>query len=164
MSSPGWLWPEDKLTYDNARLPEALMSAGEALEDDRLAQEGMDLLEWLIEAEFLDDHFSFTPVGGRRGGDPKPAFDQQPIEAWAMADASCRAASITDDPEWFVWAELAVSWFFGNNDTGHPLYDMVSGAAYDGLTAKGPNLNRGTESTLSAMGAILTTLKSGSCP
>jgi hypothetical protein len=81
-----------------------------------------------------------------------------------MADAACRAASITDDPEWFVWAEMAVSWFFGNNDTGDLLYDMVSGAAYDGLTPDGPNLNRGTESTLSALGAILTTLKNGSCP
>jgi hypothetical protein len=152
---PEWPWPEPALTYDNARLPEALMAAGEALEDPSMETDGLRLLEWLVGVETGAYGFSFTPVGGRRLGDPQPAFDQQPLEAWGMADATMRAHALTGDGRWSDLAELALAWFFGANDTGDSLYDPVSGAGFDGLTADGPNLNRGAESTLAALGTIL---------
>ena len=46
-------------------------------------------------------------------------------------------------------------WFLGENDIGAPMYDPVTGGGYDGLTATGPNLNQGAESTI----ALLTTLQ-----
>ena len=42
----------------------------------------------------------------------------------------------------------AANWFAGNNDTGLPMYDDVSGGGFDGLQPEGVNLNQGAESTL----------------
>ncbi|HKX75165.1 MAG TPA: glycosyltransferase [Acidimicrobiia bacterium] len=150
-----WMWPEPRLRYDNARLPEAMLAAGELLDDSRLMAEGVRLLEWLVETETVEGHFSFTPAGGRGPGGAQPAYDQQPLEAWAMADACLRAAAITGDRSWLSVAGTAVSWFMGNNDQGVPLYDPHTGGCYDGLTSSGVNLNQGAESTLSALGALL---------
>ena len=42
------------------------------------------------------------------------------------------------------------------NDLRVPLYDFRTGACYDGLTPRGPNLNQGAESTLCCLLALLT--------
>ena len=88
---PEWPWPEARLAYANAVLAEARIAAGAALDNDPLLAEGLDLLAWLVRIETRGDHFSFTPVGGWAPGDRRPGFDQQPIEAAAMADACARA-------------------------------------------------------------------------
>lgn len=75
-----WPWPEPRLTYANAILPEAMIAAGVALDDPDLKQRGLDLLEWLLDYETIDGHLSPTAVGGRGPQDSVPAFDQQPIE------------------------------------------------------------------------------------
>lgn len=41
-----------------------------------------------------------TPVGGWGPGGPGPAFDQQPIEGAALADACLRAFRLTGDHRW----------------------------------------------------------------
>ncbi len=150
----GWRWPEDRLAYANGRLPHALLAAGVALGDDGLVVDGLDLLEWLVETEMGDGVFSFTPVGGRGPGERGPAFDQQPIEAWAMADACARAFQVTGDAVWRERARLAAEWFLGRNDVGAALYEAATGAGYDGLEPGGVNRNRGAESTLAALGAL----------
>ena len=160
----GWLWPEGPLRYDNARLPEALIGCGSALDDPQLVNEGLRLLEWLIETEIGQHGFSFAPVAGRFVSHRKPSFDQQPLEAWAMADACVRAAEVTGDPGWLVPAGVAVSWFLGANDKRAGLYDPRSGGCCDGLTAEGLNLNQGAESTLAALGALLALRRPGNAP
>jgi hypothetical protein len=150
-----WLWPEDHLRYDNPRLPEALIASGQALDSQKLVDEGLLLLEWLVETEIGEHGFSFTPVAGRSVTHRKPSYDQQPLEAWAMADACARAAAVTGDSGWLVPAGVAASWFLGQNDQRVAMYDAESGACCDGLTAEGVNLNQGAESTLSALAALL---------
>jgi hypothetical protein len=150
-----WIWPERRLTYDNARLPEAFLTAGMALENYDMIEDGLALLTWLAEREQGKWGFSFTPTEGRGPEDEQPGFDQQPLEAWAMADAATKAAEVTGDPTWIATAQLAVSWFLGQNDKRSVLYDSGSGAGYDGLTEIGVNENQGTESTLAALGAML---------
>lgn len=147
-------WPETRLTYDNARLPEALIAAGEVLGDDRRLSKGIRLLEWLVEEERNDNHFSFTPVGGRNPGGPRPAFDQQPLEAWAMADACYRAWRVTGEANWRVRVMAAVVWLLGSNDTGAILYDESTGATSDGLMSGSANANSGAESTIAGIGAL----------
>lgn len=149
-----WPWPEDRLAYDNARIAEALLVAGERLSDDRILLEGLRLLEWLVAMETRDGHFSFAPVGGWGPGEPRPGFDQQPVEAAAMADACARAWLITGDGRWKERVELAARWFMGFNDTGAPLYDRRTGGGRDGLTREGTNQNQGAESTLAALSAL----------
>jgi hypothetical protein len=154
-SSPRWAWPETKLTYDNARYPEALIAAGRVLSDQGAVEEGLGLLSWLVEVESNtpDGHFSWTPVGGRSLANMEPGFDQQPLEAWAMIDAASVAARV-DGSHWFDVAETARSWFLGANDLGVEMVDRVTGGGFDGLTATGPNLNQGAESTLAAVASM----------
>ena len=89
----GWPWPEARLRYANAVVPEAMIAAGSALERPSLLRHGLQLLSWLLDYETSKDgHLSVTPVGGAGPGDARPAFDQQPIEVAALADACARAA------------------------------------------------------------------------
>jgi hypothetical protein len=154
-------WPEPTLAYDNARIPEALLAAGGVLGDEGLQQLGLDLLGWLVAEETRGDHFSFAPAGGRPVGGSKPGFDQQPIEGAAMASACARAWRLTGDRCWGVGADRAARWFLGANDVGVALYDPGTGATYDGLEPAGVNRNRGAESTLSGLEALLAARTTG---
>jgi hypothetical protein len=151
---PAWPWPEPRLAYANAVLAEARIAAGVGLDDENLLAEGLDLLAWLVEVEKCGDHFSFTPVGGWSRGEPRPGFDQQPIEAAAMADACARAFDATGDSRWADSALLAAGWFLGRNDVGVPLLDARTGGCRDGLEPDGVNENEGAESTIAAITAL----------
>ena len=153
-SSGAWPWPEDRLHYANAVIPQALILAGSALNDDALLSDGLFLLDWLVEEEKSGAHYSFTPVGGRSLGDPIPEFDQQPIEAAALANACAYAFEITSDGRWADAIDLAVAWFLGTNDSGVALYDPQTGGGYDGLEREGRNENQGAESTLAALSTL----------
>ncbi len=152
---PLWPWPEPRLSYANAAVAEALLAAGGVLERPDLIDDGLQLLRWLLERETIDGHLSTTPVGGSGPGDTGPAFDQQPIEAAAMADACHRAYLVTADSDWLTGIRLAAGWFAGENDARTPMFDPHSAGGYDGLHPGGPNLNQGAESTL----ALLSTLQ-----
>jgi hypothetical protein len=152
-----WPWPEARLGYANAALPEALLAAGALLDRPRVVEDGLTLLRWLLERETVGTHLSPTPVGGAGPADRPPAFDQQPIEVAAMADACARAFLLTGDAEWRRGVERAVEWFGGANDAGAVMWDPRTGGGYDGLQANGPNLNQGAESTL----ALISTLQVG---
>ncbi|MGF1666947.1 MAG: glycosyltransferase [Acidimicrobiia bacterium] len=147
-------WPEERLTYDNARIPEALLAAGSALGERRYTAMGLRLAEWLVSTESNGGHFSFTPVGGWAPGEPRPAFDQQPIEAWAMADLCLRVWQLTGADQWRLRARRAAQWMLGDNDLGLALYDLATGAGYDGLTGTSVNENCGAESTLSGVACL----------
>jgi hypothetical protein len=153
-ADPAWPWPEARLTYANAALPEALIAAGTALNVDRLVDEGLQLLAWLLAHETTDGRLSLTAVGGWGPGEPRAMFDQQPIEAAALADACVRALACTGDQQWQAGIDLAVSWFEGNNDAGLALLDPITGGGYDGLTATGCNTNQGAESTLALISTM----------
>lgn len=147
-SDPEWPWPEPRLTYANAVIPDALLAAGAARSRADAVDAGLALLEWLVGTETRDGRFSFTPVAGRGPGEHGPAFDQQPIEAWAMADACTRALALTGDRRWADAVEGAADWFLGENDTGVLVHDPATGGGFDGLEALGVNRNQGAESTL----------------
>jgi len=152
--SPDWMWPEPRLTYANALIPDAMMAVGNALGDRHLLDRGLDLLQWLVGHESRNDHLSVTPVGGRGPGDPKPAFDQQPIEVATIADACWRAWMHTGDRAWTEGISLAADWFMGRNDSSVVMMDPKSGGSYDGLKADGRNPNQGAESTLALISTM----------
>jgi len=152
--SASWPWPESRLTYANAVLPEALMAAGEHLHDGRALDDGLALLGWLLDLETSGSHLSVTPTGGWALGEARPGFDQQPIEVAALADACARAFRLTGDRRWARGVERAVGWFLGDNDAGTPLYDPLTGGGYDGLHVDGRNANQGAESTLAALATL----------
>lgn len=149
-----WIWPEKRLTYANALIPEAMMAVGEALDYLPLIRRGTLLLHWLVKQETAGNHLSVTPVGGRGPGDLKPAFDQQPIEVAAIADAAARASAITGDDYWEEVIDLSVNWFLGNNDVGLCMINADTGGGYDGLRPTSVNLNQGAESTLAMISTM----------
>jgi len=165
-SAAEWAWPEPRLRYDNARLPEALLAAGSALNRPELVQAGLDQLSFLLDVETTAGRLSVTPVGGRGPGEHGPAFDQQPIEVAGIADACGRAWRLTGDPRWPAGVRLAWTWFEGGNDAGIPMYDPETGAGYDGLHHDGRNVNRGAESTLAALSTLMQARMAGAdeCP
>jgi hypothetical protein len=145
---PRWPWPEPRLSYANALIPEARLASAITLGDRQGSDEALSQLDWLIAEELRDGRFSFTPVCGRGPGEAKPAFDQQPIEAWAMADACARAYSCTGESHWADGVQKAASWFVGDNDSAMIMFDAETGGGFDGLEAGGVNRNQGAESTL----------------
>ncbi len=153
-TSVAWPWTEARLAYDNPRLPEARIAAGLVIGDSQLLTEGLRLLEWLVEVETRGDAFSFTGQRGWGRGEPRPCFDQQPIEAGAMADACARAYDATREERWADACVRAAEWFLGRNDTGVPLVDFETGGCADGLEPHGRNENQGAESTLAMISAF----------
>jgi hypothetical protein len=150
-----WPWPEPRLTYANALLPEAALAIAVTTGADDAANRALALLEWLVQEETMGSRFSFTPVGGRGPSDDKPGFDQQPIEAWAMADACARAYSVTGEQRWVATLERAAVWFLGGNDVGVAVFDAETGGGYDGLEPGGVNRNEGAESSLAFVATML---------
>lgn len=146
-----WPWPEPRLSYANAVLAEAMIAAGGARDDAALSQRGLELLAWLIEQETIDGHLSPTPVGGWAAGEPRPGFDQQPIEVSSLADACARAAVVDAAALWPDTVRAAAAWFQGDNDAGAVMWDTATGGGFDGLHPDGVNLNQGAESTLALL-------------
>jgi len=149
-----WCWPEWRLRYANAVLAEVVIAAGALLNRPDWLARGLRMLTWLLAVETRRDHLSVTPVGGWSAGEPRPAFDQQPIEVAALADACATAFDVTGDPRWRSAVGRCIAWFMGANDVGVPLFDPVSFGGCDGLTATGRNENQGAESTLALLGTM----------
>jgi hypothetical protein len=149
-----WPWPEPRLTYANAVLPEALLVAGDALGVSAMITDGLGLLAWLIDVQTRHGHLSLVPATGRGPRDRGAGYDQQPIEAAALADACARAHRITGEQRWLDGISRSADWFLGANDTAKSLYDPVSGGGCDGLERFGRNENQGAESTLALMSTL----------
>ncbi len=157
-SSRDWPWCEDVLTYDNAKLPHALILTGTDIDDREMLQQGLHSLEWLVKLQILESgRVSLIGNRGWLARDGKRArFDQQPVEAMAITAACAEAYRVTREEVWFDRARTFLDWFTGNNDTASSLYDYQTGGCRDGLSADGPNLNQGAESTLAWLIALLT--------
>jgi hypothetical protein len=148
---PDWEWFEPSLGYDNARLPEALLRAGDVLGESELCAIGLETLTWLTGMQTAPSGF-FRPVGNESFCRPyqRPAvFDQQPLEAAATVDACWAAFDVTGDQTWRREAQRAFDWYLGDNDLGVGVALPESGGCYDGVAQSGLNHNQGAESILS---------------
>ena len=145
-----WPWFEPYVTYDNARICQALLASGRAIPHPRAMEIGLQSLRWLTSIQKTPAG-CFRPIGSngfyQRDG-ARADFDQQPVEAQAMVAACHEAFRITADPEWSREAKRAFEWLLGRNDLGLPLYDFTTGGCGDGLHADRVNENQGAESTL----------------
>jgi hypothetical protein len=145
-----WPWFEPGVTYDNARLCQALILSGQWMPNREALAIGLKSLGWLASIQKTEAG-SFRPIGSngfyQRGGE-RANFDQQPVEAQAMVSACHEAFRATQDVMWSDEAKRAFEWFLGRNDLGLPLYDFSTGGCGDGLHADRVNENQGAESTL----------------
>lgn len=146
-----WEWFESRLTYDNARLCEALIVTGRDCGAQDLVRAGLASLHWLI-AQQTAPSGHFRPIGsaGFTLDSREPQrFDQQPVDACATIAACLAASSVDPAPFWHDEAARAFAWFGGANDLGVALVDAATGSCRDGLHPDRPNENRGAESLLS---------------
>ena len=156
-AAPDWQWCEDTLTYDNARLCEALLRGGAALGNARYVEVGLAMLAFYRSVTTEGDGDAtaepggaiFVPVGNNgwypRGG-VKARYGQQPLEAAAMVDAAYAALDVTGDERWRSAAEIAHAWFLGGNTLRAKV--ATDSGCRDGLDATGVNGNMGAESTV----------------
>jgi hypothetical protein len=146
-----WVWFEEGLAYDNARLPQALIATATAVNSAVYMAAGLRSLRWLMTLQTSGEGV-FRPVGsdsfGNRREQPQ-AFDQQPLEATATISACLTAWRADGDLKWKADAERAFAWFLGSNDLLSPLVDPETGSCRDGLHPDRANENRGGESAVS---------------
>jgi hypothetical protein len=149
-AQPDWRWFQEDLTYDNAKLPHALILTGRTTGQQAVLERGLQTLRWLTELQ-ISEKGHFRPIGTngfyRRGG-LRANFDQQPIEAQAMVSACLEAYRATSDLWWYDQAQRAFDWFIGWNDLGLELCSPKTGGCRDGLHVDRVNRNQGAESTV----------------
>jgi len=146
-----WVWFEEGLAYDNARLPQALIVTGLATKTPAYVEAGLRSLRWLVTQQ-TSAKGQFRPIGTEGFGESRQrprAFDQQPLEATATISACIAAWRVTHDSEWNAEAARVFAWFLGSNDLAVPLVDLETGSCRDGLHPDRPNENRGGESVVS---------------
>ncbi len=148
--SKEWPWFESRVTYENARLCQALILSGQWMPCGDALQVGLASLRWLVSIQKTQAG-CFRPIGSNGFYEKDGAradFDQQPVEAQAMVSACHEAFRATQDPQWTKEARRAFEWFLGRNDLGLALYDSGTGGCSDGLHADRVNENQGAESSL----------------
>lgn len=145
-----WHWLADDATYDNAKLPHALILSGRSLPQPAALAAGLRALDWLLRVQTAPGG-GFQPIGSdgfcHRNG-TRARFDQQPIEVQATVSACLAAFHATADQAWLERAHRVFAWFLGRNDLGLMLYDAKTGGCRDALHADRVNENQGAESTL----------------
>lgn len=155
-AEPDWQWFEPYLTYDNARLPQALFNAYTVTNKTVYLDTAKESFEFLLKTQIVDD--KFVPVGNKgwytRGGE-RAVYDQQPLEAAALVDAAVDAFYATHDQRYVETAFLGFEWFLGRNTKNLVMYNPETGGCFDGLTADSVNPNQGAESSVSYLMARL---------
>lgn len=157
IKGPDWPWCENRVTYCNARLPQALIATASWSGDSAMAATGLHSLEWLMTVQRTADGY-FAPVGTRgffeRGMTAAP-FDQQPVDACATVSACMHAFRTTGVHAWAEHARRAFTWFVGQNQLQQALYDPMTGGCRDALHVDRVNENQGAESTLSFLMSLM---------
>jgi len=156
-NQPDWPWCENRVTYCNARLPQALIATGAWTGDEAMTATGIRSLEWLMSIQRTPDGY-FAPIGTKgffERGMTAAVFDQQPVDACATVSACMHAFRLTGDHRWSEHARSAFTWFLGQNQLQQALYDPLSGGCRDALHADRLNENEGAESTLSFLLALM---------
>jgi uncharacterized protein YyaL (SSP411 family) len=149
-SKDSWYWFEPYLTYDNARLPQALFLAYSMTGKTEFLKVAENAMEFLNNTHMVDG--VFAPIGNngwyKRGGN-RPLYAQQPLEAAAMLDAAVDGYLVTGNNVYLEVAHKVFNWFLGKNSRNTIMYNEETGGCYDGLDENSVNYNQGGESSIS---------------
>ncbi|MGE8422624.1 MAG: hypothetical protein ACN6PI_07330, partial [Sphingobacterium siyangense] len=148
-SDENWQWFEAVLSYDNAILPYALLTAYPFLNDETIKQLGLSTLKFLESITVQNGALSL--VGNQewaKQGKHISKFGQQPLDVTAMVFMYREAFRLTNKKVYFTRMIASFRWFLGENDLRLALYDEETKGCCDGLESYGINRNQGAESTL----------------
>lgn len=144
-----WRWFENNMTYCNAVLPNAMLTAFTINKNEHYKAAGLDSLDFLLTKTIIND--TFSPIGCKgwlQKDRPAARFDQQPVEACATLLACLKAYRITHKDIYNHYAQICFAWYTGKNISNLSLIDAECGGCYDGITADGLNKNEGAESLI----------------
>lgn len=134
-----WRWCEDSLRYSNGAIPFALfvgadtIASADAVLATRAREAAKETLDFLLRE--LQVGGVPSPIGNRgwyTRGQQKALFDQQPVDAAAMAIACLEAWRVTRATVYRAAAERWLRWYDGDNVMRQPLLDD-DGAVHDGI-------------------------------
>lgn len=164
-AGPGWYWYESYLTYANSLLPEAMLCAAQACNDDVFREVARTSFNFLLKITFNEErmrvisnknwfyrdseNIHLTKEGATTGG-------EQPIDVAYTILALALFYDVFGDEVYLEKMGIAFSWFLGNNHLHQVVYNPCTGGCYDGLEESAVNLNQGAESTISYLMARLT--------
>jgi uncharacterized protein YyaL (SSP411 family) len=151
-----WNWFETYLTYDNARLPQALFDAYMITKKPVYLNIARESFDFLLSTQIIDK--TFVPIGNNGWytyGGERAIYDQQPLEAAAFVDAAADAYYATKDQRYLNVATMAFKWFLGRNTRKQVMYNPETGGCFDGLQPDSVNRNQGAESSISYLMARL---------
>jgi hypothetical protein len=162
-----WPWFEDKLSYDNARLPQALLVGADRAGDAAAVARALKALDWYLVQLGLapDAEGPMILVGNhwRARGTVRTGYegDEQAIDTTAVVEACVEAWRVTGERRYADQALRAFAWFLGTNRLGIAMYDSATGGVLDGLREDYANPNEGAESTLAYYQALLALTRAG---
>jgi glycosyltransferase involved in cell wall biosynthesis len=155
-----WHWFEQKLTYDNALLPLALLCHYQVSKNQQSLDIALETLTFLTEKTLS---FGFLNPVGNDGwlekNSPMALYDQQAIETMAMVLVYFKAYEVTKEVKYMRHLYQSYQWFLGENSLNLPLYDHETKGCADGLQTYGVNRNQGAESTLAYLISHLVVFK-----
>jgi len=156
--SDDWLWCEDIVSYENGRLPQALIALGLDTGSEEMKESGLKTLNWLLELQTDSEKGHLSLIGNngwlKRAG-KKANFDQQPVESAALIDACYEAYKATGEKDFLERIKWCYNWFLGDNDINETLYNFKTGGCRDGIHSSRLNHNEGAESLLSWLSVLL---------
>ncbi len=155
-STDKWNWFENKLTYANSILPEALLLSSKITGKESSLHIAEESMEFLISKMFVDGKFKIISNKGwhSKGAIPHQ-YGEQPIEASYMMHALDLFYKTFGNPMHKKYMKQAFDWFLGDNHLNHIMYNPITGGCYDGLEKDNVNLNQGAESTICYLSARL---------
>ena len=156
--SENWLWFENKLTYGNSVIPEALLCAYLATHNDEFKNIAVESFDFLLTKLFVNKQLRLISNQGwhlKELDKISAPGGEQPIDAAYTIMALERFYNATKRDSYKQNAQIAFSWFLGNNHLNQTVYNASTGGCYDGLEEFNVNLNQGAESTISYLLARL---------
>ena len=146
-------WENTWHAYGNAQ-SYALMKAGVFLNNTQYTIQAMREVDnyylWLLQNGYQSS-FSISDSSGINLILTENSFDQIAYGIEPMVFAAAEAYKETGQNKYADYAGHLAAWFLGANNSGTIMYDASTGICYDALSATGPNLNSGAESTIEAL-------------
>lgn len=157
VSTPHWKWFEDKLTYANAVLPEAMLLAAELFPNLGYHKIATNSMEFLCQKMISDGNLKVISNKGwyERGTIPN-VYGEQPIDACYLIQTLDSFYRICGDEIYRERIVIAFEWFLGRNHLNQIMYNPLTGGCFDGLEQNNVNLNQGAESSVCYLMARVT--------
>lgn len=157
-TTSNWKWFESYLTYGNSLLPEAMLCAYLSTENTAYKMIAIESFEFLLSKIFQDGKIKVVSNKGwlyKNSLAEKVLGGEQPIDVAYTVLALEKFYGVCKHEEYKQKAEVAFSWFLGNNHLRQIVYNPCTGGCYDGVEEHNVNLNQGAESTISYLMARL---------